>query len=168
MPLQLYKIASQELTTSTATVTFSNIPQGYTDLKVVVSARSNNADIQDYIKVRFNGDAADTNYSSRWVYGSGSATASGTNTFLRLGYINGATATANTFGNMEFYIPNYSATVAKSVSSDAVTENNATAAYAWFTAGLCTTTTAISSMTIFPIAGTAFLQYSTFTLYGIL
>jgi hypothetical protein len=55
-----------------------------------------------------------------------------------------ATATANTFGNTEFYIPNYTSSNYKSFSVDGVTENNATAAFALY-AGLWSNTAAITS-----------------------
>ena len=41
MALQLFKIATTSLSTAASSITFSNIPQGYTDLKVVLSVRAN-------------------------------------------------------------------------------------------------------------------------------
>lgn len=154
-----------------ASVTFNNIPQTFTDLKVVFSARSNYASVWDHVFYRFNSDSAN-NYTSRWIQGSGSAASSSnqtsTNSLQPRYAIPGANATASTFGNGEIYIPNYLSNNNKSQIIDTVTENNATEAYASMTAGLWSNTAAITSFSIGPYFGTAFAQYSTFSLYGIL
>ena len=80
----------------------------------------------------------------------------------------GANATANTFGNSEIYIPNYTGSNYKSISADSVSENNASAAYANLFAGLWSNTAAINQITLIPGASANFAQYSTATLYGIL
>jgi hypothetical protein len=175
MPLQLYKISSTELTTAAASITFSSIPQGYTDLKIVVSTRTdNNNGGRDYFWLRFNGDTAG-NYTNTWLagYDSGST--------LSIKYTGSAfggtftqpdvVATANTFGNAEAYIPNYTnSSTQKSYSGDAVSENNS--ASSWMNnlvAGLWTKspTAALTSITVGTQTGN-FVANSTFTLYGIL
>ena len=55
MALQLFKIETVEVASPVASVTFSNIPQGYTDLVVKVSARTNYAGAFDNTVVQFNG-----------------------------------------------------------------------------------------------------------------
>jgi hypothetical protein len=149
-----------------ASVTFSNIPQGYTDLKVVVSSRIDYADVALTLGAQFNGDTG-ANYTSRYIRGSGAAAISSTGGTDRiyLGLQVANTATANTFGNLEMYIPNYTSSNYKSVSVDSVGENNATTAYSALNAGLWSSTSAITSVTIF--ASYNLMQYSTFTLYGI-
>ncbi len=72
----------------------------------------------------------------------------------------------NTFANGEIYIPNYTASVNKSVSIDSVTENNATSAIAALDAGLWANTAAITSINLNGNNGN-FVQYSTAYLYGI-
>jgi hypothetical protein len=167
MPLQLYKIASTELTATTATVTFSSIPQGYTDLKIVVSARSSSATDRDQINLNFNG--LTTNQSHRILYGiPGIATGSESGTKIRVGYISGNSATANTFGSCDIYIPNYTSANAKSVSSEGVSEINASPAGAQIGASLWNSTAAITTIAIVSDNGADLLQGSTFTLYGIL
>ena len=76
-------------------------------------------------------------------------------------------ATANTFGNFDFYIPNYAGSTNKSASGDAVSENNASLAYQSLSANLWSNTAAINAISIAPVNGTLFTQYSTATLYGI-
>ena len=63
------KIASYTATTSTASYTFSNIPQGYTDLVLVTSGSgSASANLECYI----NGDTGN-NYSFTYLFGNNSA-----------------------------------------------------------------------------------------------
>jgi hypothetical protein len=168
MPLQLYKIASNDLTASASSVTFSSIPQGYTDLKVVASARGVTARADDYLKISFN--TVSTNQTARFLFGTGSARGSQTDTLI-YGPISGDGGTASTFGSTEFYIPDYtSTTTAKSVSLDSVQENNTTTATMYLKAGLWNPSTqaSISTITLAPYYGTGFTANSTFTLYGIL
>lgn len=155
-----------ELNDTATSVTFDNIPQsGYTDLKVVVSARTNQGSPSDFTKIRFNG--VSTSYSSRAAYGLSGSAASGTFTEI-LAACNGTTGTANTFGNAEYYIPNYRSSSNKSVSVDGVSETNAAnEAYTWLSAGLWSNTAAITSFVLSPFNGTAFLAGSTFSLYGL-
>jgi hypothetical protein len=150
-----------------ASVTFSSIPgTGYTDLVIKASVRSTVA--EDGFGLRFNSDTG-SNYISRVLVGQGASSSSfaATSSYMvAMGRQSESGYTANTFGNNDIYIPNYTSSNQKSVSSDAVNENNATTARAQIAAGLWTGTAAISTILILPGAGN-FAQYSTFTLYGI-
>ena len=148
----------------TSAITFSNIPQNYTDLIIKISARSAYSGTLNWFDLKFNGSSI--GWSGRFLYGTGSAAGSGTQAAFG-GAMPAATATANTFGNAEIYIPNYTSSNYKSVSIDAVAENNATAAEQDFTAQLWSNVTAISSVTLFPELSSTFLQYTTATLYGV-
>lgn len=79
MPRTYEPIASTTLGSATTTVSFTNLPSGFTDLIVNVSnARHSFVDgggISD-IGLRFNGDSGN-NYSSTDVQGSGASVASG-------------------------------------------------------------------------------------------
>lgn len=164
-------IEHKKLDTAAASITFSNIPQIYTDLVILLSARSSRSAINDYIAMKFNDSTS--NYSSRILVGNGSSASSGTDVSLSAPRLTGdfpaATSTASTFGNMQIYIPNYRSGAAKSASIDAVTENNATTAFQELTAFLWNDTTAINSITLEALAGGTnnFLQHSTATLYGV-
>jgi hypothetical protein len=154
-----------ELNASAASVTFSNIPQtGYTDLKLVMSARSDAASVTGYVTAGFNGSTS--NFSIRGLYGTGSGTGSFTTPSNFVGELVGNSATASTFSNLEMYIPNYAGSNNKSYSVDSVGENNATTAQATLTAGLWSITTAVSSITFTPNSGN-FVSGSTFSLYGV-
>jgi hypothetical protein len=150
-----------------ASIDFSSIPATYTDLRVVASVRTNRAPDSDAIKMRFNGSS--TSFTGKVLYGSGSGIASfaGTTDGIGNAYVPSAYNTANTFGNTEFYIPNYAGSTNKSVSVDSVGENNATYAEMDMIAGLWSNTAAITSISIVPNVGTLLLQYSTAFLYGI-
>lgn len=154
------------LSVDTASVTFSSIPQtGYTDLKIVASARLDVNDVQ--LKMYFNADTTTANYSWRRIYGDGASAVSDSGTNLISGSVNPANFTALTFGNMEAYIPNYTSGNKKSVSTDQVTENNATTAYVTMGASLWQGTAAITSITLLPNTSGNFVAGSSFSLYGI-
>ena len=149
------------------TINFFNIPQNYTDLKVVVSGRTNNAQLYDYLTIKFN--ASTSGYSSKVLYGTGAAAAStAAGSDITFGGLNGDSATANTFANAEYYIPNYTGSNYKSVSHEGVQEsNNASTVFAFLTAGIWASTEPINSITLSMAFGTLFKQYSTAHLYGI-
>jgi len=157
---------TQTVGSAVASVTFSDIPQTYTDLKVVVSARSDAAALTVVMRLLIN--ALTSGYTDKYLYGSGSAAGSGsygaTNGFL--GDINAANSTASTFASTDVYIPNYTSANAKSWSVDDVSETNATTIYMELTAGLNSTTAAITSLVLNLSAGN-FVTNSTFSLYGI-
>jgi hypothetical protein len=158
-------IASYSATGSVADITFTSIPATYTDLLVHLSARTNAVGAMDNIKLDFNGTSS--NRSFRGVYGTGSAAGSETDTTIMAGYVSGDGATASTFGSTFIYIPNYTSSNYKSVSTDSVGENNATYALANLNAALWSDTAAITSIKLYPNASGNFKQYSTAYLYGI-
>ena len=170
-------IAMQPIYTQTVgsggaiSVGFNNIPQTFTDLKVVVSARSTQAGTNKFITYYFNATQG-TSYSSRRLTGDGSSAASSAQANDSSIYINSslpaASITANTFGNLEIYIPNYTSSNFKQVIIDAVLENNATTGYQQMMAGLFRSTSPITSMVLeVGDYGNNYAQYSTFSLYGI-
>jgi len=166
MPANYVLLERIELNASAASVTFDNIPQtGYTDLKVVISARTDNAAINDNVSIRPNG--ATTNRSARRIYGNGTSALSDSLSDITVGNIAGASATANTFGNAEFYVPNYTGSTNKSFSNDGANETNGGTVYMSMVAGLWSNTAAITSFTLVSEAGANFVQYSTFSLYGL-
>jgi hypothetical protein len=171
MPANFVLLERTELNASAASVTFANIPQtGYTDLKVVLSTRTTDTTANDStaIALQFNGDTA-SNYSRRSLVGDGASATStnATTTSMRIGFTTTNGCTANTFGNGEFYVPNYTGSTQKSVSADAVAENNSTTfIYSALNAGLWTGTAAITSITVLT-PSFSFLANSTFSLYGL-
>jgi hypothetical protein len=164
-------ISSNVLTTATASVTFSSIPATFTDLVLRISARTSKSATSDSIEITFNGDTA-SNYSTRIVAGSGSAAFSdqySNNTPSRAWYgASGNTATSNTFGSTEVYIPNYLVSQNKQISIFGLNETNAAAANITAVASLWRDTAAITSILLDPLEGGAtFNSGSSFYLYGI-
>lgn len=167
MPLQLYKISSIELTTTASSITFSSIPQGYTDLKIVTNVRASSAGINNATYVTLNG--LTTNFTGRYIQGNGASAAS-VSLARYVGQIPDSSATANTFSSSEIYFPNYASSNNKSFNVDSVQENNSSTAghsFCQFINGTWSNTAAITSITIEPTS-TTFTANSTFTLYGIL
>jgi len=166
MALTYTPIETVTLSSSQASITFSVIPQTYTDLLVKVSARDTRSFVSDNGQIRFNSDTNNANYSSRRLYTDGSSVASDSpadNTW----FMSADTATANTFGSAEFYIANYAGSNYKSVSIDSTAESNGSSdVYRNLSAYLWSNTAAITSITLYP-STYDFKQYSTATLYGI-
>lgn len=167
MSTNMTLIEAKTLTTTAANFTFSSIPATYTDLCIVVSARSDTSSTQDGLWIsQINGSGS--NLSNIWLRGSGSGTTSSTSALygILVGQINAANSTASTFSNLSIYIPNYTSANNKSISIDSVQEHNATEAYMGFTAGLWSNSAAITSITLDPQVGDL-VQHSTAYLYGI-
>jgi hypothetical protein len=155
------------LTATPASITLGSggtIPQTYTDLFLVVSGRTTAAGATDII-VSFNG--VTTGYNRRILYTSNGTSAAGAyDTTRSIGAIGGTNFTANTFGNLEAVIPNYSGSANKSVSVNNVAENNNAAMYIEALALSWANTAAITSIQLSPNSGN-FAAGSTFYLYGV-
>jgi hypothetical protein len=152
-----------------SSVTFSSIPATWTDLVLKLSMRGNyTGDLVTNPAITFNGTS--TGYSEKLLWNSnnntaGSASNSGSGFLFT--WANGPSSTSNTFSNSEIYIPNYTLSNYKSMSSDSVNENNSSSnGLLSLDAGLWSNTAAITSITLTPLYG-SFVQYSTFYLYGI-
>ena len=153
-----------------SSIDFTSIPQTYTDLKIVVSSRSNRSGepVGDF-GIRFNGDSA-ANYSMRALSSNGttaSSNAASGQTSVIFMLQNGPTSTASVFSNGEIYIPYYTSGTQKSCGIDNVTEHDGTTIYTRLVAGLWTGTAAITQVTLLDNNSATIQQYSTATLYGI-
>jgi hypothetical protein len=150
-----------------ASISFSNIPQTYTDLVIKFSARSTDAGTVDVVKAQFI-SGSDANGSYRDVVGQGSSTGSTTgSSYIRFGRITAAGSTTSTFSTNEVYIPNYVGSNYKSYSVDLAREqNSSTDNDVTLMAGLWSNTLPITGMVLLPVLAN-FAQYSTFTLYGV-
>lgn len=164
MPNTMTLIASSTVGAGgAANITFSSIPNTYTDLYIKASFRS------DYsgqaIALRINPNGSSSNMVGMVLLGSGSSASSFSDTIAYASSV-ADTSTANTFGSTEWYIPNYALSNNKPISVDFVTETNASAAIMGLSAGLWSISTAISSLSLLTTAGNL-KQYSTAYLYGI-
>jgi hypothetical protein len=157
-------IEAKTLTTDTTTVTFTAIPNTYTDLRLLLSVRNNDVDAFDGIYISLNGSTS--NFTEKFLQGIGSGTPGSGSIPRYIGVGNGATSSSSIFSSFDVYFPNYASSNYKSFSSDAVTENNATLSFAELHAGLWSDTAAITSISVAFSSGPC-ITGSTFYLYGI-
>lgn len=160
-------IETKTLGTSQTTISFSSIPQTFTDLYLVFSLRV--TDTSDaggsYYTIAINGGGTST--TTRYMQGngaSGSAAAGPLNGLAGVAATNASTA--NTFCTDTLYLPNYRSSTAKSYSVDSASENDATRAFTTIVAGQWNNTAAITSLAFTPSVGD-FMAGSTISLYGI-
>ena len=148
-----------------ASIDFTGIAATATDLLLVISARSTHSGDDDVI-IKFN--ASSSNYVTRYLRGSGSGvqTSSFSTASTRAGTMQ-SSGTSNTFTNSSTYITNYSGSIAKAISTNAVSENNATGAWQFINAALWNDTSAITSIAVTPAQASTFVQYTTASLYTI-
>ena len=155
-------IAKSVLGSDTASVTLGSIPTTFDDLLVLVSARSATSGTAHYLNTQFNSG----NVSVRYLYAYN--TTKGSNSTGSLDpEIPGSTSTANTFGSIEIYIPNYAVSQYKScsVSNHKVDASAANLSIEVF-AGLRSTTSAITEIS-FSVNGGVIAAGSSFYLFGI-
>ncbi len=144
-------------------IEFNTIPQTYTDLILVISARHTTSETSNDILVTLNGST--TTFSGVRVYGSGTVASSDTNS-RTIGTSVGASATANVFGSSEVLFANYTSSNYKVFGSDQVGENDASLAYQILSNHLWSTSSPITSITIAPASG-SFVYHTSATLYGV-
>lgn len=143
--------------TSTSTVTFSSIPQTYTDL-VLVSVVTQSADVSSFL--RFNSDTG-TNYSRTRIVGTGTtATSAGSSNDTAVLFSFG---TLTNLTNVITQINNYANTT---TYKTAITRNNNTGDWLGAHVGLWRSTSAITTVSV-TVASGYIVAGSTFTLYGI-
>jgi hypothetical protein len=165
VPLTYTPIATQTLSSTATTVTFSSIPATYTDLVVVASVKTGANTYQPIL--RFNTDTG-SNYSSTVVAGSGSAATSNRHTNQNGIYANPGpgVGTAGNFWPWIIQIQNYANT---NVNKTCLHRFNNSDSYVVAGVGLWRNTAAITTVSLTAESGSNdFQSGSTFSLYGIL
>lgn len=151
-------IQAVTLTVDTATVTFSGVPQTFTDLVLVINGFLS---ADDNVYLQFNSDTG-SNYSSTFLFGSGSAASSGRTSNQTTMQLGGIFTTAN--GNAIYSIQNYSNTTThKTVLARANHASSGTQ----IRSGLWRSTSAISTILVGGLSGITLKSGTTLTLYGI-
>lgn len=152
------------MTSDAASVTFSNIPQTYTNLLVKWVTRGTVSQNAYYIYTALNGTAGSTTYG----YSSGSAAVGDRSTgYMYVVYTSAGYATTNTFGTGEFTIHNYTGSSAKPITSWSAPEtNSATSQAAFWGAGLWNNAAAVTSVLVGASSGNLVAGSSVY-LYGI-
>jgi hypothetical protein len=171
MPNTLIPIQTYTLTSSSTSILFSNIPQNYTDLKLVVSARATTGESFGQLKIYPNGSTSSNTRRNLGTFGSASV-ASYSDTDKMVGYVNGDSSTASTFSSTEIYFTNYASSNYKPYSSETIVENNSASVFSTtLYSSLWSSTSAITSLQIVVVNSAQtvcnILSGSTFTLYGI-
>lgn len=169
MPITYGLIASSQPTSNVSNVTFNDIPTSYTDLRLVISARTNRAADEDSVGIAFNDGQGATSWVLLWNQG-GSLQA-GTSTSLGYGAafagrVAAANSSASQFSNLELYIPNYGTSANKTFSTTGGVDPTTTP-YSTLLLSMRTLTSAIGTILIVPGNGTQFIAQSSFQLYGI-
>jgi len=148
-----------------ASIEFTGIPQDGKDLLVLVSGRGGGTG-ETSVNARLNEDGTNANYSGLDLVGNGSSVASATDYPFPRAVMNDGNTTANTFGNVSFYISNYTSGSYKSVSTTGVMENNATASSQTLHASTWNNTDAVTSLQI-QSSRSGFVEHSTASLYRV-
>lgn len=156
-----------------ASVTISSIPSTYTHLQLRVFAQTNRATYgRDYVFIRLNSDTG-SNYAWHQVTGDGSTVVTSGNASQTQGiFAEIGTSTGGAFGVGITDILDYANTSKyKTLRTLGGGDHNGTIAgfggTVTPTSALWQSTSAVTSLTLYPSTGTAFTQYSSFALYGI-
>lgn len=156
-------ISSVTLTSAAASHTFTSIPGTFTDLVIVISSyTSNTSGAVEGVRMRFNSDSG-SNYSNTRLTGDGSSAASTrrSNETLMTGPIQGDSS--GPFSVNVFHFMSYANT---SVYKTVLMGSSAATDAVYRVIGLWRSTSAITSIEVFPSAGN-FVAGSTLSLYGI-
>lgn len=163
-PGAMIPIATTTLSTATATVTFSNIPQSYEHLQIRGISAST---ASQAILIRCNNDATNIYYNHELV-GDGSNASANSRT-PRTGAVimpQGMSATANIFAGLVVDILDYTNTNKyKTIRSLSGNDLNGSG-YVWFNSSAFPSTSAVTQIDLVN-NGSTFTQYSSFALYGI-
>jgi len=165
MAITYESIATTTATTASPAVTFSSIPQTFTDLILVVSIRANSTPTSFGTGIRFNSDTG-SNYSRTVLYGSGSSAVSFRDSSQTRIFYSAGSTTANQFNVIRLNISDYSNTT---TYKTVIGRNDDNSDVTSMSAASWRSTNAITSITITPFDdnSTGFATGSTFTLYGI-
>lgn len=156
---------------SQSTITFSSIANTAKDLLLVFSGRDTATGSSDLsARLMVNGDTTSGNYSAVvYTLGNASAAASGTiaasSAGVALLYCPGTSGNANAMGTCEIRIPNYAGTTFQKPMHSYGFECPGSSLFVANRGCVWKSTAAISSLTI-TAAGTAFVDGTTATLYG--
>lgn len=166
------RIAQVITSGSQATITFSSIPATYTDLKIILTGRDTSSSVDDSnFRILFNGDTTGGNYTATQNLGV-KATVSILSTIVAdsngvaIGLLPGTSSIAAPVGVAEITIPLYAGTTfQKQVIGMSADHYNTANLIMMMRTATWLNTAAINSITL-TAGGTAFLNGSTATLYG--
>lgn len=169
MALTYEPIQSQTLGSNSTTIDFTNIPQTYTDLVLVINWAQSDAGQSNWLRLGNGSFDSGTNYSITEIRGNGSSATSHRSSNasqLYWGfYVIGNTSQTNT---AILHFQNYANTnIYKTILSRNNNASSSTYAGTDATVGLWRSTSAINQIRFGIDASTTYQTGSTFTLYGI-
>jgi len=150
-----------------STIVFTNIPQMYTDLYIVLSLRSlYNGWADGYLRFGNGGTTEYKTFKSDIPSGSSTETytVGPTGDFSPYS-LGGPNLTANHFSNATIYIPNYTSGSFKTFTSEYSSVNSTDDCRVGHATGIWSNTSPITTATFSVASG--FAQYSSVTLYGV-
>jgi hypothetical protein len=166
-------IATNLLTSTTSSVTFSNIPQGYKHLQIRGIAQFNPEDGStgfDRFRVTVNSDTG-ANYSQHQLYGTGATATASSSTSqnnMIIGSVSMSPNGANYFAPSIIDVLDYASTNKyKTFRIATGGERNSTDGLIYLQSSLWMSTSAITSITIGFDGSRKYTQYTSFALYGI-
>lgn len=146
-----------------SSIDFTSIPQTFTDLFIVMSARTVNQG-----NVRLNLNSSASSFSSRVVYSfATNAPLSYTDTVGTSRATFSSDTPSTNFGAMQFHLPNYRSGVSKPFSVDGFAASF-NGGYIQLIGGVWANNAAITSLSLLPPSGDTFIQNTTAYLYGVL
>jgi len=156
MALTYEPIQTQTVGTAVASVTFSSIPQTYTDLVLIVSADLTSGGHD--LRLRFNSDTG-ANYSRTILYNQLSTRNTGSDNIITASF-----GSTNSGSYTTINVMNYSNTT---TYKSTIQRGGYIASIDSLTAGLWRNTAAITTIECGNTGATTWIVGSTFTLYGI-
>lgn len=151
-------LASTTILANEASVTFSSIPQQYSDL--ILIAECAHATANNNLILRFNGDSGN-NYNYAYLMGNGSTVSTGREFNTNTGFVGGV-PTSRAFNKIDIYAYSSSSKLKMMMAQSGGAGWNATV---WAT--LWNSTSPITSVQFLPQSGN-FLAGSKFTLTGVI
>lgn len=166
------KISETILSGTAASITFSSIPSTFRSLRIQGVGRGDTAATSVEVRMQFNGDTTAI-YDTQVLAGQGAAASAAETlaaTFTKIGEMGAASAAAGNGGLFVIDIPWYAGTTFWKLMNAGNADSIGTASgnlINWPRVGRWRSTSAITSLSIFPAAGN-FIAGTSFALYGIL
>jgi hypothetical protein len=161
-----------ELGSATSSWSETSISSSYDHLLLKLSVRSSQSNVIDGMSMKFN--SATTNYSETRITADtaspGSSRKHGESVLRAWGNAAGANTASDVFSVVTVWIPHYCTSNYKQFVSESSLPNTSTSDSEWHQmlgAGQWAASAAINRIDIGLVNGGNFVQYSTFTLYGV-
>ena len=156
-------IATTTLGSAASSITFSSIPSTYTDLRVVLVAQGNGANVD--AQIQFNSDTG-TNYSSTQLYGNGTSAASTRYTSGTFIYADAGAVYSANFCLYTIDVFSYAGSTYKTCLISENGDKNGSGIVS-SSVGLWRSTSAINTLKIQTGSANTYVAGTTATLYGI-